>query len=191
MFDLATEALYWDPSVPLTTFEDTVLHAMESIGASGYQRNYMALGLCHMASRYVVGPGFKGAMPTGDHMSSVNVLTAEAEDTLVNNVLFGYEVEADRLIDAIAWYMQDPVALDWSCTIPMAYITGTDTDERQDGASYEHACAIAQENARDALKSLLRLGIFTRKAKPQVRLFEVQTFKQTCIKLQLRLPGLQ
>lgn len=191
LFDLAVEALYWNPAVPLPAFKNCVLSAMESIGASGSQRNYMALGLCHRASRYAIAAPVPGPMPSGDHMSSVNVLTAEAEDTLVNSVLFGYEVEGGRLIDAISWYMQDPVTVEWSCIIPLGYITGTKSDERQDGSSYEHTCAIAQENARDALKSLLRLGVFTRKVRPQVRLCEIQTFKRTCIKLNLRLPGVQ
>lgn len=190
LFDYATEALYWDPMCPLTEFDPIVLQSMESLGAFGYQRNYMALCLCAHAAKYSVGTPAPGPLPEPDHMHNVSVFPVELEERIVQHVAFGYLKVASSLIDMLAAYVQQPDEQEWSCIIPLSHVLGVKSNEIKDGTVYEHTYAVAQENAREVLTNVLRLGMFTRKVRPRVRLSEIQSTRRTCMQLHLHLPQL-
>lgn len=190
LYDYATEALYWDPAQPLTAFDPVVLDTMEAIGARGYQRNYMALCLCAHAAKYSVGRPPPGPMPEPRHMQEISVFSVELEERVVRDVAFGCLNVATSMITMLAEYVQNPEEVEWSCIIPLSNVLGVKGKEIKDGVVHEHTYAIAQENARDVLTSVLRCGIFTRKVRPRVRLSEIQSTKQTCMQLHLHLPKL-
>ena len=189
LFDAAVEALYWPPAMKLCDLPSGALEATECLGLREYQRNYMVLWLCHRVAKYMIAGPRLQPLPPGTHMHSAPILPRETEERLVQYVLFGYTKPADSLLEAVCCYVQEPVAMNWSCVIPIGYITGVKADERNDGMAYEYCLATAQDNAKEEMVRCIRTGVFTSHANPFLRLSEVQVAKKTCIKLHIRFPA--
>lgn len=188
LFDAAVEALYWPPAKPLCHFSEHTLAATECLGLVGYQRNYLVLWLCHRVNRYTIGGMDLPLMPTGEHVCDAPILPYEMEEAILKRVLLGFTDAGESLFEAICCYLQEPIGMTWSCVMPIGYVTGVKSDERSDGNAYEYSIATAQESARDELVRWVQKGVFTRRAKPFLRMSEVQVAKKTCIKLHVRFP---
>ena len=190
LFKAATHALYWPIGAVVSTrieFHPNLLRAMEALGMEGQQRNYMANALCYHAYRLALIP-VAFTQPSTCHMAEVTTFGPNTCAEILATILIGCERHLDSFCQVIGSYMRwgtNAEFVEWSGSIPLCYFTGT--NERIDGPVHEHLISHGEEGIREAVKQLVRRGIYTRRARPKVRTQEVHTERDSSMLLQIRL----
>ena len=189
LFQWAEEALYWKPDEKLTTFSEHYLELTECLGLCGYQRNFFLIRVCGQAKKYTILNNVAlGASISNEHMLSIPVLSPEIVSIVRHDFLFGCDANLDYVLHTLSSYVKNPKSTEIACVIPIGYITGQSCDEHVDGVGFEQCCAMAQDLCREALRTIVKMGIYTRNKNPTVRFCEVQLGKKTCIRIQANLP---